>query len=111
VPASPWRDVYRALPRRGTNYCVADPGITKNWVVQWYRVGDDERGKKFCYREWPDMASHGAWAEPDDKADGRAGPAQRADFGRGIVQMKRMVLESGRVGVEERGLMTKWGTK
>ena len=94
VPPRPWLGAYPQLGKVGTNYCVADPGGSKNWFIKWYRVvpvGQD-RTFKYCYREWPDLATHGEWALPGDKHDGIPGPAQRSEFGRGIIDYKRLIL-------------------
>lgn len=114
VPPSPWKGrggkgegraeagdlsplpspLYPQLGAVGTNYRVSDPGGAKNWVIKWYRFVPIESGRHFVYlyREWPDMQSHGEWALPGDKHDGTAGPAQRSQFGRGIVDYKRLIL-------------------
>lgn len=104
VPPRPWENLYQGrLPMRGTNYRVGDPAPLKNWVLKWYRR--DERGRCFLYREWPDWASHGAWAVAGKKADGDEGPAQRAEFGKGIRDYKRIILEAeGWVWSEEAGM-------
>lgn len=85
--------LYDKLPKLGTNYCFCDPGNTKNWVIKWYRV-QPEPEWTFIYREWPDMQTHGAWAEPGNKPDGKNGPAQRSDFGGGILKYKKLILEA-----------------
>lgn len=112
VPPNPWKAqgsvpaLYPKLGQVGTNYCVADPGAAKNWVIKWYRcvpVGD---GKSFTYlyREWPDLPTHGEWVVPSEKPDGAAGPAQRSGFGLNIIELKRMILEmEGAVWDEEKG--------
>ncbi len=98
VPPHPWGTatataLYPGLPKKGANFVVCDPGFSKNWFVKWYRVGAD-MPFTFVYREWPDWATHGQWALPGDKADGMNGPGQRTDFGRGILDYKRMILEA-----------------
>lgn len=90
------KPLYPGLPRRGTNYMVTDPGgFRKNWVIKWYRCGD-EPAHTFVYREWPDWATHGAWAVPanSDRPDGKPGPAQRSEFGRGILEYKKLILQA-----------------
>lgn len=72
----------------GTNYMVADPAGARNWFMLWARV--DKHGTVWVYREWPDQ-SYGEWALPSDKADGRAGPAQRSGAGRGINEYTELV--------------------
>lgn len=79
-----------AIPKEGTNWLVCDPGGVKNWFMVWLRV--DEQGRIFAYREWPD-AGLGEWALASEKADGRPGPAQKAEGGRGIVGYKRLILD------------------
>lgn len=85
---------YPQLGKVGTNYRVADPGGSKNWVIKWYRFVPIESGRHFVYlyREWPDIQTHGEWALPGDKHDGVPGPAQRSSFGRGIIDYKRLIL-------------------
>ena len=111
VPPRPWESLYPRLGKRGTNYLVADPGAAKNWFLKWYRcVPYLDREMVFVYREWPDYAQHGEWAVPGNRHDGAAGPAQRAGFGRGIVEYKRLILEAeGWVWNEEKGVWD--GTK
>ncbi len=72
----------------GTNYMVADPAGARNWFMLWARV--DAYGTIWVYREWPDQ-SYGEWALPSDKADGRAGPAQRSGSGRGVNEYTELV--------------------
>lgn len=93
VPARPWVDYYPALGQAGTNYRVADPGVAKNWFLCWYRCSPEPE-RTFLYREFPDRARHGWWAEPGEKPDGKHGPAQRLGFGGGIVDIKRTILEA-----------------
>lgn len=78
------------IPAEGTNYFVIDPAGGRNWFMLWIRV--DAAGRAYVYREWPG-ANIGDWAEPSDKHDGKAGPAQRLGAGRGIVEYKRLILE------------------
>lgn len=93
APARPWENLYAGfLPRKGTNFRVVDPAPLKNWVIHWYRC--DELGRSFLYREWPDWGTHGAWAVAGKKADGDEGPAQRMEFGKGIRDYKRIMLEA-----------------
>lgn len=100
VPPWPWpRDpaqasggalaLYPGLPSVGTNYTVGDPGVAKNWFIKWYRFSEHHM---FIYREWPDWQTHGPWAVAADKPDGKPGTAPRSEFGRGIVDYKRMIL-------------------
>lgn len=87
-------NVVRCVPRAGTNYMALDPAGARNWFMVWVRV--DALGRWFVYREWPD-SSYGEWALPSDKADGKAGPAQRLEAGRGVVGYKELIrgLEGG----------------
>jgi phage terminase large subunit-like protein len=80
-----------AIPKSGTNYCVADPGGAKNWFILWLRV--DELGRVFVYREWPDYPIYGEWALASDKPDGKPGPAQRLEAGRGVIGYKHLLLQ------------------
>lgn len=102
VPSKPWQPteqrpaLYPSLPKAGTNYRFADPGaFRKNWVIKWFRCGAEPQ-HAFIYREWPDWATHGAWAEPGsaERPDGKPGPAQRSEFGRTILDYKKLILES-----------------
>jgi phage terminase large subunit-like protein len=80
------------VPGRVSRYRAADPGIAKNWFIKWYAV--DELGRTYVYREWPDKRLHGEWALPCAKnPDGKPGPAQRSEAGRGILDYKRLILE------------------
>lgn len=79
------------IPSEGTNYKVIDPGGAKNWFILWLRV--DHQGRIYLYREWPDLATYGEWAVSSEKADGKPGPAQRAEGGRGILGYKRLIRE------------------
>jgi phage terminase large subunit-like protein len=72
----------------GTNYMVVDPAGARNWFMLWARV--DEYGTIWVYREFPD-ASYGEWALPSDKADGKAGPAQRQGAGRGVNEYTELI--------------------
>jgi len=79
------------VPVEGTNWCICDPGGAKNWFFIWIRV--DALGRKFVYREWPSRLTHGEWALPSEKADGKPGPAQKNDAGRGITGYKALLRE------------------
>lgn len=79
------------IPEKGTNYVAIDPGGAKNWFLIWLRV--DANGFIYVYREWPDIAI-GDWAEPSEKFDGKAGPAQRIESGRGVRGYKILMLEA-----------------
>ena len=79
---------------------AVDPAGARNWFMLWLRV--DEHGRKFIYREWPDI-SYGEWALPADKADGRPGTAQRNGAGRGINDYKALISElEGKEEIAER---------
>lgn len=80
------------VPKKGTNYMVVDPTSgDRNWFMLWLRV--DELGRKFVYREWPNLDNYGEWALPSDKLDGKKGPAQTADCGRDLQQYKRLIRD------------------
>ena len=79
------------VPKKGTNYLVADNHGSRNWFMIWARVALD--GKIFVYREFPD-ASIGEWAEAGEKMDGRKGPAQKDAGGKGILAYKKLILEA-----------------
>jgi len=77
-------------PGELTRYCVADPGGSKNWFIVW--LGVDRSGEVWAYREWPDERM-GEWALPSERPDGKPGPAQRAEAGRGIRAYRELILE------------------
>lgn len=78
------------IPKDGTNYMVVDPAGSRNWFMLWLRV--DENGRRWIYREWPDMAV-GEWALPGDKPDGKMGIGQRNGAGRGISGYRELIRE------------------
>lgn len=78
------------IPKDGTNYLVVDPAGSRNWFMLWLRV--DENGRRWIYREWPDM-SVGEWALPGDKPDGKMGIGQRNGAGRGISGYRELIRE------------------
>ena len=63
------------IPELGTMtlYHVVDPAGDKPWSMAW--IGVDRDGTWFIYREWPDEASWGPWAE---WRDGRWQPGEAA---------------------------------
>jgi len=75
----------------GYNFCVTDPGGNKNWFIIWARV--TPQGDVIVYREWPDEATYGEWAEVGDKVDYKAGPAQRMEGGASCATYKKLILE------------------
>ena len=81
------------IPKKGSNYLAIDPGQNKNWFFVWLRV--DEEGRKFVYREWPDVEV-GEWATSGGK-DGKVGTAQKLDMVLGVDQIIELVnrLEEG----------------
>jgi hypothetical protein len=83
------------IPEKGTNYMAVDPAWNRNWFVLWLRV--DDRGRKYIYREWPNLDEYGEWAVPGDKSDGSPGPAQSVGAGRGLPEVKEIIadLEQG----------------
>lgn len=88
------------IPKEGTNYMAVDPAGARNWFMLWLRV--DEHGRKFVYREWPDI-SLGEWAIAGDKADGKPGTAQRNGAGRGIGDYKELIQQlEGKEHITER---------
>lgn len=99
------REWFEATAAKGvTRYLSVDPAGTKNWFMKWYAVTPS--GWTVVYREWPDYATHDAWAKPGERLDGpwERGPAQRAGAGAGIVEYKRRILEAeGWVWNEEEG--------
>lgn len=87
------------IPKEGANYMAIDPAGARNWFMIWCRVGTD--GTRYIYREWPD-ASVGEWALPSDKPDGKIGPAQMTNAGRGLDEYKELIwyLEKGENVIE-----------
>jgi len=72
----------------------ADPAGARNMFQIW--AATDGEGRKFIYREWPDVPTFGEWAttaEDSRKWDGDAGPAQPS-LGFGVVDYKRIILEA-----------------
>jgi len=78
------------IPVEGTNYMVIDPAGSRNWFMLWLRV--DKKGNRFFYREWPGT-DVGEWAYPSDKKDGKAGPGQFSESGRGLDAYKSLIRE------------------
>ncbi len=79
-----------SIPREGTNYMVCDPAGSRNWFMLWFRVDKDDN--RYIYREWPDQ-SIGEWALPSEKADGKAGSAQRNGAGMGIAEIQQLIKD------------------
>lgn len=73
-----------------TNYMVVDPAGARNWFMLWLRV--DALGRKWVYREWPDMRV-GEWALPGEKKDGKIGIGQTNGAGRGIADYRALIRE------------------
>jgi len=83
------------IPTEGTDYMVCDPAGARNWFMIWARAAKD--GNIYIFREFPDI-SMGEWTVPSEKADGKAGTAQRNGAGMGIEQYKELIrdLEDGK---------------
>jgi hypothetical protein len=82
------------LPAEGTNYFFCDPAGARMWFCFWVRVGPGNPPTFYAYRDWPDEAHFGAWAQPSkdpNRWDGETGPAQRGR-GYGYAQYKRAWL-------------------
>jgi hypothetical protein len=77
------------IPLKGTNYMAVDPAWSRNWFVLWLRV--DDQGRRYIYREWPNLDEYGEWALPSDKSDGAPGPAQSVGAGRGLPEVKEII--------------------
>jgi phage terminase large subunit-like protein len=73
-----------------TNYMVVDPAGARNWFMLWLRV--DSLGRKFIYREWPDMMV-GEWTLPGEKKDGKMGIGQKNGAGRGTSDYKQLIRD------------------
>jgi hypothetical protein len=59
-------------------------------------VKTDSLGRRYVYREWPDLPTYGEWAIPSEETrlwDGAPGPAQPT-LGFGIMDYKRIILEA-----------------
>jgi hypothetical protein len=88
------------IPKEGTNFMSCDPAGARNWFILWARV--TEEGHIYVYREFPDE-TYGEWALADSKPDGREGPAQRSNAGRGINEYAELILGlEGEEQIEER---------
>jgi hypothetical protein len=72
----------------------ADPAGARNIFMIW--VATDSLGRRYVYREWPDLPTYGEWATPSEETrlwDGAPGPAQPT-LGFGIMDYKRIILEA-----------------
>lgn len=76
------------IPEGGTLYMVADPAGARNWFCLWVKLYED--GKMVVVREFPDQPTHGEWALPAEKPDGKPGPAQTQDACKGIAEYRRL---------------------
>ena len=76
------------VPEGGTLYMVMDPAGARNWFALWALVYED--GKVIVVREFPDLPGYGEWALPGDKSDGKVGPAQFANSGRGLAEYRQL---------------------
>jgi len=84
-----------------TRRVYADPAGARNMFMIW--VATDPNGRRFVYREWPDVPTFGEWAvasEESNKWDGAPGPAQPT-LGYGIIDYKRVILETEGNKLEE----------
>lgn len=78
------------VPREGTNYMVVDPAGSRMWFALWLRVTPD--GTHYVYREFPDRATYGEWAELGEKPEGEIGEAAKPQ-GWGIGDYTRTFAE------------------
>ena len=100
-----WKgDAEEVIPD-GSNYMAIDPAGARNWFMLWARV--DKHGILWVYREWPDQ-SYGEWALPSDKADGRAGPAQKAGAGRGVNEYTELIWSLETAGDKREMIVDRW---
>jgi phage terminase large subunit-like protein len=100
-----WKgDAEEVIPD-GSNYMAVDPAGARNWFMLWGRV--DKYGILWIYREWPDQ-SYGEWALPSDKADGRAGPAQKAGAGRGVNEYTDLIWSLETAGDKREMIVDRW---
>lgn len=84
-----------ALPAVGTNYMLTDPAGRRNFATVWVRVAPGNPPTLYFYRDWPDVRTHGEWAQTasnPNKEDGEAGPAQDT-LGMGYVEYKKLWLK------------------
>lgn len=90
------------VPAEGTNYWTADPAPSRNWFQLWGRATPS--GDLYIYRESPNWFTHGDWAEPSEKSDGKPGPAQKLGAGQGVDEIKRELsaLENGELIFDRR---------
>ena len=77
-----------------TRRMFCDPAGSRNMFMIW--TASDEDGRRYVYREWPDVPTYGEWAVPSEDTirwDGMPGPAQPT-AGWGIIDYKRIMLEA-----------------
>ena len=93
----------RIKARGGTIYFSTDGCGSRNWFMKWYFV--TPAGHKIIFREWPNYEKYDEWAlTPTKGIDWRRGPAQYAEFGRGVLGYKKLILGlEGAVWDEARG--------
>jgi phage terminase large subunit-like protein len=103
-----------AVPRKGSRYMVVDPCSGRNFFMLW---GIRTPQGLTIYREWPgtiEIPGYGApglWAIPDGKkADGRAGPAQKA-LGFGLLAYKREIARLEGWKVRQQGAAAETGPR
>jgi len=100
-----WKGDAEEVILEGSNYMAIDPAGARNWFMLWARV--DNHGILWVYREWPDQ-SYGEWALPSDKADGRAGPAQKAGAGRGVNEYTELIWSLETAGDKREMIVDRW---
>jgi hypothetical protein len=89
-----------AVPKENVSiYQVIDPAGKKNWFMCWIAVQED--GTWYVFREWPDVPTHGKWAEPGKEGKWKPGEASRG-FGYGYQRYIQTIqeLEEGEEIVE-----------
>jgi len=86
-------------PATMTVFQFADPHGARNWFALW--LGVTVEGTVYAFREWP-PAHYGEWAVPAEKPDGKPGPAQRYEGGKGFNDYKREFLQAEGWQREER---------
>ncbi len=77
-----------------TRRMVYDPAGGRNPFIAWFAV--DAHSRHTLYREWPERARFGEWAQQssdESKWNGDRGPAQEK-IGLSVAEQKRMILES-----------------
>lgn len=91
------------IPAEVTRYHFADPAGARNMFQIWVAV--DKEGRRYVYREWPDVPRYGEWAVPAEdnrRWDGAPGNAQPT-VGFGVLEYKKQIrADEGKELIEQR---------